>query len=100
MDFLDSGSGALVGSAVGDTVFLSYMGMPGTVRDVVDFDGLIYGYVIEAFDGYGTDVFRLDEVEEFDADKWDTEAPEDYARRMSEERQYNYEQGAGHSFEA
>lgn len=69
MDHTDPG-GAYVSYDVGDTVFLSYMRMPGTVLASVWHDGLNYGHVIEAFDGYGTDVFRNDEVEEFDADKW------------------------------
>ena len=56
---------------VGETVFLSYMRMPGTVRQVVSYDNSLYGYIVEAYEGHGTDLFRMDEVEDYDADLWE-----------------------------
>lgn len=58
---------------IGETVFLSYMRMPGTVRKVAEYEGMPYGYIVEAADGYGIDLFRIDEVEDYEAEKWEGE---------------------------
>lgn len=56
---------------VGETVFLTFMRLPGTVREVITYGDLPYGYIVEVAEGFGTDLFRLDEVEEYEADRWE-----------------------------
>jgi hypothetical protein len=58
---------------IGDTVFLTFMRVPGTVLKVADYGPEAYGYIVEIADGHGTDLFRLDEVEDYDADLWEGE---------------------------
>lgn len=55
---------------VGDTVFVRYMGVPGTVLQVVTVGEAPIGYVVDVWD-YDTNVFRTDEVDEFDREKWE-----------------------------
>ena len=55
---------------IGEKVFMVHMKMPGTVRKVISYDGSAYGYIVEVDDGYGTDAFRLDEVEDFHPELW------------------------------
>lgn len=57
---------------VRDAVFLTYMRIPGTVREVIRYNGDVYGYIVET-EYHGTDLFRVDEVEDYEAEKWEGE---------------------------
>jgi hypothetical protein len=56
-------------ATVGDTVFMRYLSAPGIVLQVVTVGNGPLGYVVDV-EEYGTGVFRTDEVEEFDPEKW------------------------------
>lgn len=59
--------------AIGDAVFLTYMRVPGTVLKVADYGPEAYGYIVQIDDGQGIDLFRLDEVEDYEPEKWEGE---------------------------